>query len=130
MSDSRRSSPACECNVIHPRLLDEVRGRMPAEDDFFDLSDFFKLFGDSTRVRILSVLETAEMCVCDLASLLSMTKSAVSHQLSVLRTAKLVKFRRAGKEVWYSLDDAHVSAILDLGFTHMREGKKKEGVQP
>lgn len=130
MSQSRRPSPACQCNVIHPELLESVRNRMPAEEDSLDLSDFFRLFGDSTRIRILSVLETAEMCVCDLASLLSMTKSAVSHQLSTLRTANLVKYRRVGKEVWYSLDDEHVSAILDLGMTHLREGKTPESARP
>jgi len=130
MIPSQRPSPACQCNVIHPELLEKVRDLMSSEEDSLDLADFFSLFGDSTRIRILSVLKESEMCVCDIASLLSMTKSAVSHQLSTLRQAKLVNFRRVGKEVWYSLDDEHVSAILDLGTTHVREGKIQPEARP
>ncbi len=97
---------------------------MENNDMYTDLSALFKLFGDSTRLRILHALEQKEMCVCDIAELLGLTKSAVSHQLKDLRLANLVKYRREAKTVYYSLADSHVKAIIDIGIEHLTEGKE------
>lgn len=113
--------PRCDCHPIHQDVIDKVRKEMPREENLYDLAEVFKVFGDSTRVKILCALDLSEFCVCDLASLLNMTKSAVSHQLRVLKQAKLVKFRRAGKNVYYSLDDEHVRDIFELALTHILE---------
>ena len=94
---------------------------MPQEETLFDLTELFKVFGDSTRIKILYVLFEAEMCVCDIAQLLGMTQSAISHQLQVLKKSKLVKYRRDGKTVFYSLADDHVRSILDQGMEHVAE---------
>ena len=112
----------CEVNEIHLDLLNKVRGLMPDEDDLYDLAELFKVFGDSTRIRILFVLFEAEMCVCDLAEALNMTQSAISHQLRILKQSKLVKSRREGKQVFYSLDDDHVQTIVGQGLEHIQEG--------
>ena len=111
----------CDCDVIHQDVVDNVRGEMPQEDTLADLADLFKVFGEPTRVRILWALGASEMCVCDIANLLNMTQSAISHQLRVLRQAALVKSRRDGKVVYYSLDDEHVQQIMDQGMTHINE---------
>lgn len=111
----------CDCEVIHKDLVDEVKDKMPQEDVLYDLSDFFKVFGDSTRIKIMWALDESEMCVCDLAVLLNMTKSAISHQLKSLRQANLVKHRKEGKVVFYSLADEHVRAILEMGLEHICE---------
>lgn len=111
----------CDCDVIHADVVDEVRQRMPNEADLYDLSDFFKIFGDSTRVKIIWALDEKEMCVCDIAVLLNMTKSAISHQLKTLKQANLVKFRREGKVVYYSLKDDHVKDIFEKGMEHIKE---------
>ena len=95
---------------------------MPQEGEISRLASFFKVFGDETRLKILWAIDRHEMCVCDLAALLGVTKSAVSHQLKALRLANLVKFRREGQIVYYMLADDHVKAILDIGFDHLREG--------
>jgi ArsR family transcriptional regulator len=113
----------CDCCVIHKKLVSKVRKLMPAENSLLELADLLKVFGDSTRVRIVSALLHAELCVCDIAALLGMTKSAISHQLRALRQTKLVKHRKAGKIVYYSLDDEHVSAIFKLGLAHVNERK-------
>jgi ArsR family transcriptional regulator len=94
---------------------------MPKEEQLYDLADFFKVFGDSTRIKILWALDREEMCVCDLAVLLGMTKSAISHQLKTLRREKLVKYRRDGKNAFYSLLDEHVKNILEIGLEHLEE---------
>jgi len=94
---------------------------MPQEETLYDLAELFKVFGDSTRIRILWALDEAEMCVCDISVLLNMTQSAISHQLRVLKQAKLVKNRKEGKVVYYSLDDEHVKQIFDQGLTHINE---------
>jgi ArsR family transcriptional regulator len=112
----------CDCTVIHEDVIDRVRKEMPAEELLLDLADTFKVFGDSTRVRILGALLHAEMCVCDIAALLGMTNSAISHQLRTLRQTKLVKYRRDGKVVYYSLDDGHVEGIFKQGLDHVSEG--------
>jgi ArsR family transcriptional regulator len=115
----------CDCDVIHADVVDTVRKKMSDEDELFDLSDFFKVLGDSTRVKIMYALDQSEMCVCDLAVLLNMTKSAISHQLSSLRRANLVKYRKEGKIVFYSLTDNHVKEIIEKGLDHIRENKNK-----
>ena len=102
----------CSENQVHPDLLKIVNDTMPEETELYDLAELFKVFGDSTRIRILFVLFEAEVCVCDLAAVLSMTQSAISHQLRILKQNKLVKCRREGKSVFYSLADDHVRSIL------------------
>ncbi len=111
----------CDCTVIHIEVVDEVRRRMPAKETLYGLAQLFKAFGDSTRVEILWALGESEMCVCDIAALLNMTQSAISHQLRVLKAARLVKNRREGKVVYYSLDDAHVRQIFEQGLMHINE---------
>lgn len=111
----------CDCEVIHADVVDTVKKNMPEEDILYDLSDFFKVLGDSTRIKILWALDENELCVCDLASLLNMTKSAISHQLSSLRQANLVKYRKEGKVVFYSLADDHVKEIYEKGLEHIKE---------
>ncbi len=105
----------------HPDRLNELRGHLPPEEELYDLAELFKLFGDSTRVQILYALSESELCVCDLASLIGVSQSAVSHQLRILKSGKLVKFRRDGKTVFYSLDDDHVARILNQGMEHLEE---------
>jgi DNA-binding transcriptional ArsR family regulator len=111
----------CDCNVIHEETVDKVRSNMPDEENLLDLADLFKVFGDSTRVKIICALFESELCVCDIAALLGMTKSAISHQLRVLKQAKLIRNRRDGKVVYYSLDDEHVKNIFDQGLSHVSE---------
>jgi len=114
-------SAFCDCEVIHADLVEEVKHHMPEDEKLYDLADFFKMFADSTRIKILWALEQEEMCVCDLAALLNMTKSAISHQLKTLRQEKLVKFRRDGKNAIYSLLDEHVKSLLEIGLEHIEE---------
>jgi DNA-binding transcriptional ArsR family regulator len=121
MTIEREDIDRCDCTIIHEEVVNEVRKHMPREEDLIDLADLFKVFGDSTRIRIISALLHAEMCVCDIAALLGMTKSAISHQLRALRQTKLVKYRRDGKVVYYSLDDEHVGMIFNQGLTHVCE---------
>ena len=110
-----------DCTVIHQEVVDAVRGSMPDDDLLLDLADAFKLFSDSTRLKILYALMEAEMCVCDISVLLGMTKSSVSHQLRVLKQANLVKYRKAGRVIYYSLADDHVRTICRMGMEHVRE---------
>ena len=111
----------CEEPGIHQELLEKVTAEMPLEEKLYDLAELFKVFGDSTRIRILYVLFEAEVCVCDLAEALNMTQSAVSHQLKILKQARLVKARREGKQVFYSLSDDHVRTIIAMGREHIEE---------
>ena len=111
----------CDCDVIHEHTVREVQEKLQPKDVYLDLAALLKMFGDGTRVQILHALEQSEMCVCDLAVLLGITKSAVSHQLKALRLANLVKFRRDGQTVYYSLADDHVKKILDIGLEHVSE---------
>lgn len=113
--------PQCDCDVIHEEVVNHVKNQMPDKADFNKSAEFFKMFSDGTRMQILWALECSEMCVCDLAVLLNMTKSAISHQLKSLRLSNLVKFRRDGKVIYYSLADDHVKNILDQGFAHINE---------
>ena len=119
--EENRYAECCESCEIHEDLLRLVRETLPDEDRLLDLSELFKVFGDSTRIRILFVLFEAEVCVCDLAEALGMTQSAVSHQLGILKRSKLVKSRRGGKSVFYSLADEHVRTIISQGMEHISE---------
>lgn len=111
----------CEESAIHSEVVSHVKSQLPEEETLYDLAELFKVFGDSTRIKIICCLFEAEMCVCDIATALGMSQSAVSHQLRVLKNAKLVKFRREGKVVYYSLDDEHVKHIFDEGLNHVTE---------
>lgn len=111
----------CETTEIHQERLNLVREKLPEEEKLYDLAELFKVFGDSTRIRILFVLFEAEVCVCDLAEALNMTQSAISHQLKILKQSKLVKSRREGKSIFYSLADGHVRTIIDQGMEHVEE---------
>ena len=111
----------CECHEVHKDLVAQVMNHMPDVDELYDLAELFKVFGDSTRIRILTVLFGDEMCVCDIAEALMMNQSAVSHQLRVLKNAKLIKNRKDGKQVFYSLADDHVRTILAMGLEHIEE---------
>lgn len=112
---------SCLCNVIHGEIVEKVKGKLPKEEMLYDLAEFFKVFGDSTRIRILCALFEEEMCVCDLSALLNISQSAISHQLRGLKSARIVKFRREGKVVYYSLDDEHIKHIFDEGLRHITE---------
>lgn len=109
-----------ECHV-HKDIIENSAGLMPDDEKLFDLAEIFKVFGDSTRIRIMYALQAGEMCVCDISELLGMTQSAISHQLRLLKTNRLVKSRREGKSVYYALDDEHVTAILAQGLLHISE---------
>ena len=111
----------CDTFQTHEELLALVSEKMPDEDELYDLAELFKVFGDSTRIRILYVLFEAEVCVCDLAQALNMTQSVISHQLKILKQNKLVKSRREGKSVFYSLADGHVRTIIAQGREHIEE---------
>jgi ArsR family transcriptional regulator len=111
----------CDTMEIHEDLLKIVNETMPEETELYDLAELFKVFGDSTRIRILFVLFEAEVCVCDLAEVLHMTQSAISHQLKILKQSRLVKSRREGKSVFYSLADDHVRSMIDQGREHIEE---------
>lgn len=109
---------SCDCNIVHHDAVEAVREKMLTDEVYAQVSTFFKVLGDPTRMRIIWALDQTELCVCDIANILSMTKSAVSHQLGTLRNARLVKCRRDGKTVYYSLDDDHVKRMLEAGLKH------------
>ena len=114
-------APHCEFMCVHADTVDRITSTMPDEDTLIDLSELFKVFGDSTRIKILTALSHGELCVCDLSKLVGMTSSAVSHQLKILRSAKLVSCRRDGKTVFYALADDHVTTITRQGLEHVNE---------
>ena len=111
----------CEVFEVHPERVKAIHDHMPDEDELYDLAELFKVFGDSTRIRILFALYEADICVCDLAETLNMTQSAVSHQLKILKQSKLVKARRDGRQVFYYLADDHVRTIINMGREHIEE---------
>lgn len=111
----------CEYMHVHEDTVNKLQETMPDEEVLYDLAELFKIFGDSTRIRILYALFEAELCVCDIAQLLGMTQSAISHQLRILKGSKLVKYRREGKTVFYSLADGHVRTIINQGLEHVEE---------
>ena len=116
-----RKAEVCDGFEVHEDLLKIVNETLPEETELYDLAELFKVFGDSTRIRILFVLFEAEVCVCDLAKVLNMTQSAISHQLRILKQNKLVKSRREGKSIFYSLADDHVRTIINQGRDHIEE---------
>ncbi|MGH1601278.1 ArsR/SmtB family transcription factor [Campylobacter majalis] len=111
----------CEIDCIHDEILSTVKSEMPDDESLINLADFFKNFGDTTRVKILWALSVSQMCVCDIAVLLNMSQSSISHQLRVLKSNKIVKNRRDGKIVYYSLTDEHITQIFKQGLSHIRE---------
>lgn len=113
--------PHCDFMHAHPEVIDKIARAMPDDDTLIDLAELFKVFGDSTRIKILTALSGGELCVCDISKIVGMTSSAVSHQLKILKQAKLVSFRRDGKTVFYTLADTHVTTILRQGFEHINE---------
>ena len=119
--DIHKHSEMCDCDCVHSDVVAHVRDVMEDTEVLYALSDFFKIMSDSTRMRIMAALDSDELCVCDLSEVLGMTKSAISHQLKVLKDAQLVKFRRDGKNVYYTLKDDHVKTILEMGIEHIKE---------
>lgn len=121
MENDERKIENCNVNIIHEDIVVRVKDKLPAEETLYDLAELFKVFGDTTRIKIICALFESEMCVCDLSVLLNISQSAISHQLRVLKSARLVKFRRAGKVIYYSLDDEHIKQIFDAGLHHITE---------
>lgn len=112
---------ACDCEIIHQDKVNDAKKTMLDEESLLEMADFYKALSDSTRIKIINLLEKNELCVCDISSLINMTKSAVSHQLKYLREMNLVKTRKSGKEVWYSLADNHVKQVFDISLKHVKE---------
>ncbi|MGL5647460.1 MAG: ArsR/SmtB family transcription factor [Clostridium sp.] len=121
MIENNQKIDKCNYTIIHEDTITKVKDKLPKEETLYDLAEFFKVFGDSTRIKIICALYEAEMCVCDLAALLNMTQSAISHQLRTLKANRLVKFKRVGKVVYYSLDDEHIMRIFNEGLNHIEE---------
>ena len=119
--EDEKIAPHCDFIHVHEQVVKQVMDVMPQGDELQQLAEFFRVFGDSTRIRILYALSQSELCVCDIASLLNMGQSAISHQLRALKQSKLVKYRREGKTVFYSLADGHVRTILGQGMEHVAE---------
>lgn len=120
MQEERRVE-CCDEFCLHGEVIQRARSKMPDVEELYDLAELFKVFGDSTRIRILFVLFEEEMCVCDIAEMLNLTQSAISHQLRMLKQFRLVKSRRDGKTIYYSLADDHVRSIIDMGKEHIEE---------
>ena len=116
----------CDCDIIHEANVKLAREKMLDEDILIDIADFYKALSDSTRIKIINLLEKSELCVCDISVILNMTKSAVSHQLKNLREINLIKSRKQGKEVWYTLADDHVKEVFDISLEHIMENKNEE----
>jgi len=111
----------CGCTIIHKDIVDKVSKQIKNDDILIDLAEFFKIYGDSTRIKIINALMNSEMCVCDIAYLLSMTQSSISHQLRILKQAKIVDYKKVGKVVYYSLNDEHITEIFEKGAEHIEE---------
>ena len=122
----KKSESICDCDEIHADKVEAVKNQFLTDETIQDLADFYKIFGDTTRTKILYALDKSELCVCDIATILNMTISAVSHQLKVLRENNLVKTKRQGKVVYYSLADEHVKEIIDCGLEHISEESNNE----
>ena len=118
-----RNEFICDCSVIHKEVVENTTKKMPDWDTFVKLAEFFKIIGDTTRARILFALDQNEMCVCDIANVLGMSKSSISHQLGTLRRSGIVKCRKEGKEVFYMLDDEHVKEVFEIGMEHIEHKK-------
>lgn len=117
---------ACDCDIIHHDAVIRALKNRPENGELNQLSNLFKILGNRTRIAILQTLDQNEMCVCDLANVLNMTKSSISHQLATLRSAHIIKSRRAGKEIYYTLDDEHITKLYELGLAHIEHLKQKE----
>lgn len=115
------SEEQCQVSKVHENMVQSVQSRMPDDDTLCDVAELFKVFGDMTRTKILSALFEEELCVCDISEIVKMSASAVSHQLRILRQTKIVKSRRSGKEIYYTLDDEHISAIYKMALEHLKE---------
>ena len=113
----------CDCNIIHQDVVDKTLSKMPKQELFNKLAEFFKIIGDTTRTKILFALDQNEMCVCDIANVLGMSKSSISHQLGTLRRSGIVKCRKVGKEVFYMLDDEHIQKVFEIGVEHIEHRK-------
>lgn len=119
----------CDCNIIHKEVVENAKKNKPDKENIEKLSELFKVIGDLTRLKILWTLDNNEMCVCDIANVLNMTKSSISHQLAILREKEIVKSRKSGKEVYYTLDDEHINKLYEIGIehiTHKMKGKNNE----
>ncbi|SFU77569.1 regulatory protein, arsR family [Clostridium sp. DSM 8431] len=121
MAEDKNNIDSCSYTIIHEDKVREISETIPSDEVLYDLAEFFKVFGDSTRIKIICALFKSEMCVCDLAALLNVSQSAISHQLRTLKIARLVRYRREGKVVYYSLDDEHIKHIFDEGLRHITE---------
>jgi ArsR family transcriptional regulator len=115
----------CDCNIIHKEVVEKALKNKPNDDKLNKLSQVFKILGDPTRIKIIWTLDNQEMCVCDIANVLNMTKSSISHQLALLRTLEIVKYRKVGKEVYYMLDDEHIKELYEIGIKHIEHKLKK-----
>ena len=109
----------CDCNIIHEETVKQTLNIMPSEDTFNKIAEFFKIMGDTTRTKILFALDAGEMCVCDIANVLNMSKSSISHQLGTLRRMDILKCRRQGKEVYYTLNDEHIKQVFEVALEHI-----------
>ena len=116
----------CDCNIIHQEIVNKTLQKMPKPELFNKLAEFFKIIGDPTRTKILFALDQNEMCVCDIANVLNMSKSSISHQLGTLRRMGIVKCRKDGKEVYYTLDDEHVKQVFEVGIEHIEHKEESE----
>ena len=115
----------CDCNIIHQDIVNDTIDKMADDELLIDLSEFFKVLGDTTRTKILYALDQNEMCVCDIANVLGMTKSSISHQLRTLKENGIVKCKKNGKEVFYMLDDEHVKQVFEIGIAHIEHKRRK-----
>ena len=124
-----RNEFSCDCNIIHKEVVEDTLAKMLQPDLFDKIAEFFKIIGDPTRTKILFALDQNEMCVCDIANVLGMTKSSISHQLAVLRKSGIVKYRRDGKEIYYTLDDEHVKQVFEVGIEHIEHKDEERNVK-
>lgn len=126
-----KGEPRCGAQGIHPEAVEKALRELPGEENLFYMSEFFRMFGDPTRLKIIGALLCTELCVCDLSTIVGMNQSVVSHHLKILRAARVITFRRAGKVVYYSLCDAHIRSIFSTGLRHTEEklGEKKAGME-
>ena len=121
-----RKELVCDCNIIHEDAVNMAIKNRPDDKELINLSELFKMLGDLTRIKIIWTLDNNEMCVCDIANVLNMTKSSISHQLSILKNAGIVRYRKSGKEVYYTLDDEHINKLYEIGLEHIEHRMKGE----
>ena len=121
-----RKELVCDCNIIHEDAVNMAIKNRPDDKELINLSELFKILGDLTRIKIIWTLDNNELCVCDIANVLNMTKSSISHQLSILKNAGIVRYRKSGKEVYYTLDDEHINKLYEIGLEHLEHRMKGE----